>query len=77
MVNGYNGRYNGTEAYQIGTRYLIVDSFTGQAQGSCHIFPNSFMADISQLTSSLKMFWWRYHEYISSFSIKVGICAIT
>ena len=39
MVNGYNGRYNGTEAYQIGTRYLIVDSFTGQAQGSCHICP--------------------------------------
>ena len=48
---------NRIEAYQIGTRYLIVDSFTGQAQDSCHICPNSFRAGISQLTSSLKMFW--------------------
>ena len=38
-------------------RYLVADNFTGQAQDSCHICPSSFRAGISQLTSSLKMFW--------------------
>ena len=44
---------NRIQAYQNGTKYIIVDSFTWQAQDSRHICPNSFRAGVSQLTSTL------------------------
>ena len=68
---------NVIEAYHIVTRYLLVVSFTHHAHDSYHICPNSFRIGIHQLTLTLKMFECRYHECISSFTIKSGAVHIT
>ena len=44
---------NRIEAHEIGTRYLIIDSFNRQAQNSCHICPNSFRAGINLISISI------------------------
>ena len=72
MAQQYIGIDNGKEAYHIGTRYLIVDSFAHHAQDSCHICANRFRVGISQLTSTLKMSGRRYHESLSLFTIESG-----
>ena len=69
---------NAIEAYHIDTRYVPpCGQFYSSYTWLISHLSKSFRIGIHQLTWTPKKFEWLYHECISSFTIKSGLCILS